>query len=269
MTVDFKRTPRVAVLGCSHTDSHIHWDSPERASPQRMTWAVQLSQAFPRIQIDCYARAGHGHDYQELCLKHIITQHQYDAVIIQLTTEHRGTVPLRTLDDEAQFVSVNWHKQNFTQYNLLSPKIVYSIGYMMEENKKRNDAWSTPSKDWDSSKSPIRDIWQNHIIGNNYNSYTTRTYCDMLPYYAQLQPNLMWFQWDAFSWQQGDQKGSVQNILDQHCSAHDWAEKELNYMSSDRYTLKNDDHLNDEGNARLLNDYILSSKIGELLHTLK
>ena len=91
----------------------------------------------------------------------------------------------------------------------------------------------------------------------------------MLPYYAQLQPNLMWFQWDAFSWQQGDQKGAVQNILDQHCSAHDWAEKELNYMSSDRYTLKNDDHLNDEGNARLLNDYILSSKIGELLHTLK
>ena len=271
MTVDFKKIPRVAVLGCSHTDSHIKWNDhlQESVEELRHTWSVQLSEAFPHIHFDCYARAGHGHDYQELCLKHIITQHDYDAVIIQLTTEHRGTVPLRTLDDEARFESVNWQGHNFTQYNLMSPKIVYSIGYMMEENKPRTDEWTTPTAQWRKSKSPIKKIWQDHILGNNYNSFITRTYCDMLPYYSQLQPNLMWFQWDAFSWQQGDQKGEIQNIHDEHCSVHQFAEKSMNYMSSDRYTLKNDDHLNDEGNAILLNDYILSSKIGELLHTLK
>ena len=259
MAVNFNKKPRVAVLGCSHTDSHIPWDISLPHPPSRRTWAVQLSEQFPAIQIDCYARAGHGHDYQELCLKHIITQQCYDAVIIQLTTEHRGTVPLRTLDDEARFVSVRWPGKCFLQYNLMSPKIVYSIGYMRAENTYTDDEWNTP----------IKDLWENHIIGNNYNSFVTKTYCDMLPYYAQLQPNLMWFQWTPFSWQQDDQKGAVQNIHDQHCSAHDWAENELNYIDSDRYTLKNDDHLNDEGNARLLNDYILSSKIGAVLNQLK
>ena len=271
MAVDFKKTSRIAILGCSHTDTHIPWDMMHQthATPVRMTWAVQLSQAFPHLHIDCYARAGHGLDYQDLCLKHIITQNDHDAVIIQLTTEHRGTVPLRTLDDEAHFMSVTWKGHNFTQHNLMSPKVVYSIGYMMEENKQRNDAWNTPSHEWDSSKSPIRDLWQNHILGNNYNSFQSRKYCDMLPHYARLQPNLMWFQWDAFSWQSDDQHGETQNIFNKHCSAHDWAEKELNYTTSDRYTLKNDDHLNDEGNARLLNDYILSSKIGAVLNQLK
>ena len=181
-------------------------------------------------------------------------------------------MPLRTLDDEAHFMSVMWNGHNFTQYNLISPKVVYSIGYMMEENKKRNDAWNTPSHEWDSSTSPIRDIWQDHILGNNYNSFQSRKYCDMLPYYAQLQPNLMWFQWDEFTWQKGDHKhlrGTHQNIFAEPLMAHDWAEKELNYTSSDRYTLKNDDHLNDEGNARLLKEYILSSKIGTVLSQLK
>ena len=271
MTVEFNKRPRVAVLGCSHTDSQILTDQTQSA-PRRNTWAVQLSEAFPHLHIDCYARAGHGLDYQDLCLKHIITQNDYDAVIIQLTTEHRGTVPLRTLDDEAHFMSVTWKGHNFTQHNLMSPKVVYSIGYMMEENKQRNDAWNTPSHEWDSSKSPIRDLWQNHILGNNYNSFQSRKYCDMLPYYAQLQSNLMWFQWDEFTWQKGANthlRGTCQNIFDEPLMAHDWAEKELNYTQSDRYTLENDDHLNDEGNARLLNEYILSSKIGELLHTLK
>tara|TARA_B100001057_G_scaffold452031_1_gene495611 strand:+ start:126 stop:866 length:741 start_codon:yes stop_codon:yes gene_type:complete len=239
------------------------------ATPVRMTWAVQLSQAFPHLQIDCYARSGHGLDYQDLCLKHIITQQNYDAVIIQLTTEHRGTVPLRTLDDEARFESVDWQGNNFTQYNLMSPKIVYSIGFMREENQqKERIGWNTSSNKWNSSKSPIRDLWQNNIIGNTYNSFQSRKYCDMLPYYSQLQPNLMWFQWDAFSWQDDDHRGQIQNIHDQYCSAHDWAEKELNYTTSDRYTLENDDHLNDEGNARLLNEYILPSKIGTVLREL-
>ena len=274
MAVDFKKRSRVAILGCSHTDSQILTLKGEEpySEPRRNTWAVQLSQAFPHLQIDCYARAGHGLDYQDLCLKHIITQHNYDAVIIQLTTEFRGTVPLRTLDDEAHFMSVMWNGHNFTQYNLISPKVVYSIGYMMEENKKRNDAWNTPSHEWNSSTSPIRDIWQDHILGNNYNSFQSRKYCDMLPYYAQLQPNLMWFQWDEFTWQKGDHKhlrGTHQNIFAEPLMAHDWAEKELNYTSSDRYTLKNDDHLNDEGNARLLKEYILSSKIGTVLGQLK
>ena len=222
MTVEFNKRPRVAVLGCSHTDSHIPSDITQPHPPSRRTWAVQLCEQFPNIQIDCYAKAGHGNDYQELCLKHVITQQCYDAVIIQLTSEYRGTMPLRTLDDEAHFVSVRWPGKCFLQYNLVSPKVVYSTGYLSEENQHvgmRDDSWNLSARDWDSSKSPIKKIWEKHIVGNNYNSFVSRTYCDMLPYYAQIQQNLMWFQWMPFSWQRdhdSDHTQSGEKISDYH-----------------------------------------------------
>ena len=87
MAVDFKKRSRVAILGCSHTDSQILTLKGEEpySEPRRNTWAVQLSQAFPHLQIDCYARAGHGLDYQDLCLKHIITPVSYTHLTLPTT----------------------------------------------------------------------------------------------------------------------------------------------------------------------------------------
>ena len=88
---------KVAVLGCSHTDLNLtdpNLKSPARTPNTFYSWLWHASEDNPNIHFDCYARSSQGSLYFDLCLKNII-QKDYDACIVQLTTDKRWILPTR------------------------------------------------------------------------------------------------------------------------------------------------------------------------------
>lgn len=91
---------KVAVIGCSHTDLYV---PPRIKIPQGLhevsdndafSWLWHISEANKDIDFDCYAMGGAGPVYFDHVLKYIIKNKiEYDACILQLTSESRWLLP--------------------------------------------------------------------------------------------------------------------------------------------------------------------------------
>lgn len=76
----------VAILGCSH--------SAIRTCDK--VWTKILADKNPNLQIDNFAKSGHGHLYMDMVLKHIMyeSETKYDWIIVQLSGNSRWHQPI-------------------------------------------------------------------------------------------------------------------------------------------------------------------------------
>ena len=276
------KKPQVAIIGCSHSDPIMMKDnSDEYHAPIRDNWVLQMAKIFPTIQFHNYSRGGHGHDYQDMCLKYCMINYNYDMIIVQLTGDQRGIVPLGTVDDTVEFFSVE-HKQNpfienYVHYSLNSPKIIYSSSYLTENGRRKWDRTTNLQLPWGTNKrqkmayKQLEPFWQKHMIGNTWNPWCSKLFAESLKLWLKINPYLYWFQWDRWTSQTSEQEGEYSNI--EKTSVNRWCASEFgeDYRDSDNdtYTYNKDDHLNSKGNKYFLNNYILKSPIGDRLQQLK
>ena len=251
---------KVAIIGCSHSDPGFVESKPETPhilTPRKINWVMQMSRQYPTIQFDNYALGGHGHDYQDMALKHCITQGDYGMIVVQLTGDHRGTIPVKSLDSLPKFQAYR-HKHssfvdNYTHYTIDSPRIAYGVNY-------RKNMYTSPD-----TALKIKAFWDMNIIGNNWNTWISQMFVDSLTQWHKLMPTLYWFQWVNWPSQTVTHQSNIMDISINEWCKNQWGE---DYVGNSTYTM-DDDHLNDWANSELLNKLLLKTSIQHTLNQLK
>ena len=96
---------RVAIIGCSHSDSDYI---------DRTTWSEWLALDFPNIQFDNYAVGGHSHVYMSTVLNFCLyIAEPYDAVIVQCSGLSRWEVGV--LGTFRGIINTAYNKQTYAE----------------------------------------------------------------------------------------------------------------------------------------------------------
>lgn len=110
---------RVAIIGCSHSDSQQGDQTPDKIG-----WAEQLAISFPSIEFHSFARMGHGALWYDFVLKHLVDKYEdyFDCIIVQLTAKGRWIFPLRHPTYDNKWV-VSDRLSNYKIHSLKSNRI--------------------------------------------------------------------------------------------------------------------------------------------------
>lgn len=211
---------QVAIIGCSFSDS---WYNPNN-------YTESLAKLYPKIKFFNYAKAGRGHLYMDMCLKHCLFVEKYDLILIQLTGRSRWQTPCGISEsDDTDIRPWESYEQVPLRHNYTLMRPTEAVNTIIQNE-------SPKSKD----KGPLR------------TSYSGL-------FYKQL--DVLSKTYPIFYYSFPDLKFGVTNNIGQEYDVFSWFENRFGERIFIEKCLDDTDHLNLYGNKLLLEEYILSSKI--------
>ncbi len=262
----------VAVIGCSFT-AH---DQPGHRYPEKWnSWSQYIPQDFPDVEVHNYACSAMACNYFDVILKGLVNfkHYKYDAVIIQLSSSTRWSLPLDTPVEDYMRYNDFWNTEIDPLEDLLV--VEHEIPTNIPRYKHMIDLSSLITFGGNvNGKANITGIRHKDVLDTDQLQYLNNlvqgglplasifyyNFIKTLPMYEKYFDKVFYYSHLPTS------DNTVSNNIGRELDIIPWIEKFPKYI--DRFTNAPDDpgHLNSTGNKLLYNDYIMKSAIGDWLN---
>lgn len=295
MLVSNSQSKNVAVFGCSHSD----YDIPDRAQIVKKAqfeydqgyWIRKLCDNHPNIKFHNFARGAMGNQYIDLCMKYAMYQDpiEYCAFIVQTSGHLRWMAPVQGYAEDWFFgpttkaFKIEEAGEGMPNYCLKRLSVPFAFGNEILTRDRLQGEYAM--RPWREHPEGIGVTNQGVNNGHYFKSRSDRTKTKYLATnlagekytgLPALQSKIFNFELADisqhkpiyyFNWWQLGGKEVESNIG--KLSVETWLELEhpgkYRTKTGDGPLNNGTDHLTNEGNELLYNEYIMASKLGPVL----